>query len=154
MRQASRAAMRLLFVDDSGSPTIRRAVWDVGVYILAGVAIGDERLASVAGAADRAKAATIPRAGLGRREAHAYDVWNNSGQFRGIGNALTLEQKQAIFGSLAGVLAGPDVRLVPVVVDKRGRGGRRQGACRLRRPGRPCSGALRGRLTCPAASAV
>lgn len=124
MRQACRAVMRLLFVDDSGSPTIRRAAWDIGVYILAGVSVDDGRLASVAGAADRAKAATIPRAGLGQREAHAHDIWNNTGQFGGHGNALTLAQKQEIFGFLTGVLAGLDVRLLPVVVDKRGRGGR------------------------------
>ena len=101
-----------------------RGLVHIPVYIPAGMAVDDGRLASVAGAADRAKAATIPRAGLGQRGAHAHDIWNNTGQFGGSANSLILEQKQAIFGYLTCVLAGPDVRLLPVVVDKRGRGGR------------------------------
>ena len=119
MRWARHQGMRLLFVDDSGSPTYRRAQGDIGVYILAGVAVADTDLASIAKAASAAKAAALPRADAGRWEVHAHDIWNNSGPFKGGGNALALGQKQALFESMTHVMASPRVKLIPVVVSKR-----------------------------------
>ena len=119
MRQNRHSGVRLLFVDDSGSPTARRAQGDIGLYILAGVAVVDRDLASVARAARAAKAAALPRVDAERWEVHAHDVWNNAGPFKSGGNALTLGQKQAIFASMTRVVASPRVSLIPVVVSKR-----------------------------------
>lgn len=119
MRRVRHSGVRLLFVDDSGSPTARRAQGDIGLYILAGVAVVDRDLVSVASAASAAKAAVLPRADAGRWEVHAHDIWNNAGPLKSGGNALTLGQKQAIFASMTRVMASPRVRLIPVVVSKR-----------------------------------
>ena len=65
------------------SPTQLRAAGDSGLYILAGAAVDDGALPSIARAAGDARAAAGARMGLGEREAYAYHVWNNSGRFAG-----------------------------------------------------------------------
>lgn len=114
--------MRLLFVDDSGSPTQLRAAGDSGLYILTGVAVDDRSLPSVARAAGDAKAAVGARMGLGEWEAHAYHVWNNSGRFAGRRSMLAADQKREIFSLMANVIADPRLNVIPVVVDKLDRG--------------------------------
>ena len=114
--------MRLLFVDDSGNPRGKRAGGDIGLYILAGVAVDDRDLPSVAKAAVEAKAAAGAIAGLAEWEAHAYDIWNNTGQFGGNGSVLTMRQKQEMFSSMIGVVARSRLDIIPVVVDRLRRG--------------------------------
>ena len=122
--QAGGPAVRLLFVDDSGSPTPRRAHWDVGVHILAGVAVDDRDMASVAGAAIAAKEAVGLNMGGGGWEIRAHDVWNNAGPFGGKDAMLSMRQKRDIFSSMVNVIDSPRVGFIPVVVDKRGHKGR------------------------------
>lgn len=118
MPLASPRPVRLLFVDDSGNPRGKRAGGDVGLYILAGVAVDDRDLPSVAKAAVEAKAAAGAAAGLAEWEAHAYDIWNNTGQFRGKGGVLTMRQKQGIFSGMIDVVASSQLGLIPVAVDR------------------------------------
>lgn len=111
--------MRLLFVDDSGSPTTWCAGGDSGLYILAGVAVDDGNWPSVVKAACDAKAAMSDRMGLGDWEAHAYQIWNNSGQFASRESMLTVQQKQEIFSGMVDIITSSQLDIIPVVVDKR-----------------------------------
>ena len=120
MRGGLCAAVRLLFVDDSGSPTPLRAKGDSGLYILAGVAVDDRSLPSVVRAAGDAKAAAGALMGLGEWEAHAYDIWNNSGRFAGREGMLTVRQKREVFSRMIDAIAGSQLDIIPVVVDKLG----------------------------------
>ena len=110
--------MRLLFVDDSGRPTPWRAAGDSGLYILAGVAVDDTSLPSVSRAAVDARAAAGAPMGPENWEAHAYDVWNNRGQFAGRENMLTAQQKREIFSRMVDAIASLRLDIIPVVVDK------------------------------------
>ena len=114
----SRAAVGLPFVDDSGSPTTRRAAGDSGLYILAGVAVNDRDIPSVARAVGDAKAEISARIGIGEWEAHACDVWNNTGQFGTKEGRLSMRQKREIFSGMAGVISHSRPDVIPVVVDK------------------------------------
>lgn len=117
-----------MFVDDSGRPTSRRAAGDSGLYILAGVAVDDRSLPSVSQAAVDAKAAAGAQMSLGNWEAHAYDIWNNRGQFADRENRLTVQQKREIFSRMVDAIASLRLDIIPVVVNKLGHG--RQGARR------------------------
>ena len=108
--------MRLLFVDDSGRPTPWRAAGDSGLYILAGVAVDDTSLPSVSRAAVDARAAAGAPMGPENWEAHAYDVWNNRGQFAGRENMLTAQQKREIFSRMVDAIASLRLDIIPVVV--------------------------------------
>lgn len=99
--------MRLLFVDDSGNPRGKRAVGDIGLYILAGLAVDDRDLPSIIKAASDAKAAMCARMGIGESEMHAHDIWNDTGQFRGKGKMLTMQQKLEMFSSMVNVVTLP-----------------------------------------------
>lgn len=125
IRCALCATVRLLFVDDSGSPTPPRARWDSGLYILVGVAVDDRNLPSVAKAAGDAKAAAGARLGLGEWEAHAYDVWNNRGRFASREGMLTVQQKREIFSRMIDAIASPQLGIIPVVVNKLSHGRQR-----------------------------
>ena len=120
--------MRLLFVDDSGRPTSRRAAGDSGLYILAGVAVDDRILPSVSQAAVDAKAAAGAQMSLGNWEAHAYDIWNNRGQFADRESRLTVQQKRELFSRMVDAIASLRLDIIPVVVNKLSHG--RQGARR------------------------
>lgn len=110
--------MRALLVDDSGSPRGRRSAGGIGPYILAGLAADDRNLPSIIKAASDAKAAMIARMGLGELEAHAHDVWNNTGQFGGKENVLSMQQKHEMFSSMVGVVASSRLDVIPVVIDR------------------------------------
>ena len=56
--------------------------------------------------------------GLKEWEAHAYNIWNNGGQFASKDSMLTLQQKQEVFSRMVCVLADPRLNIIPVVVDK------------------------------------
>ncbi len=143
--------MRLLFVDDSGNPRGKRAVGDIGLYILAGLAVDDRDLPSVVKAASDAKAAMCARMGLEELEVHTYDIWNNKGQFGSKENMLSMQQKQEMVSSMVDVVVRSRLDIIPVVIDRmwyeRKRAGRmpliigwssmfRRFECILDRPGR------------------
>lgn len=108
-----------MFVDDSGNPRGKRAGGDIGLYILAGLAVDDRDLPSVIKAASDAKAAMIARMGLGELEVHAHDIWNNTGQFRGNGRVLTMQERHGMFSSMVDVVARSRVGIIPIAVDRR-----------------------------------
>ena len=91
---------------------------DSGLYILVGLAVDDSNLPAVIRAAVDAKAAAGTRMGLGDWEAHAHHIWNNTGQFRGKGRVLTMQQKQEIFSSMVNVVARARLDVIPVAVDR------------------------------------
>lgn len=110
--------MRLLFVDDSGNPRGKRSVGDIGLYILAGLAVDDRDLPSIIKAASDAKAAMYARMGLEELEVHTYDIWNNKGQFSSKENMLSMQQKQEMVSSMVDVVVRSRLDIIPVVIDR------------------------------------
>lgn len=110
--------MRTLFVDDSGNPRGKRSAGDIGLYILAGLAVDDRNLPAVIRAAVDAKASLGGRMCLGEWEAHAHDIWNNSGQFTDKESMLSIQQRQEIFSSMVDVIARSRLDIIPVAVDR------------------------------------
>lgn len=91
---------------------------DSGLYILAGLAVDDRNLPAIIRAAVDAKAAVGARMGLGEWEAHAHDIWNNSGQFADKESMLSMQQRQEIFSSMVDVIARSRLDIIPVAVDR------------------------------------
>ena len=65
---------------------------------------------------------------LGNWEAHAYDIWNNRGQFADRESRLTVQQKRELFSRMVDAIASLRLDIIPVVVNKLSHG--RQGARR------------------------
>ena len=91
---------------------------DIGLYILAGLAVDDRDLPAIIKAASDAKAAMGALMGFGKLEVHAHDIWNNSGQFANKESMLSMQQRQEVFSSMVGVVAGSRLGIIPVIIDR------------------------------------
>ena len=114
-----------MFVDDSGNTRPhRRGSGGASVHVLCGMIVHECFLHSARLTIDNAKRGVFPGLDPGDWELHAYDVWNNRGEFSGEGHGLNLEKKQKVFSKAVGAIAASGAALVGVAVWKnRLRGG-------------------------------
>lgn len=114
-----------MFVDDSGNTRPhRRGSGGASVHVLCGMIVHECSLHNARLAIDNAKRGVFAGSDPDGWELHAYDVWNNRGEFSGAGHGLNLEKKREVFSKAVEAIAASGAALVGVVVWKnRLRGG-------------------------------
>ena len=109
-----------MFVDDSGSTRPYRAGSRGGgnVHILSGMIVHERDLRGAQEAMDEAKRDLFAGSDPESWELHAYDVWNNGGDFSGDDRSLNLARKMEVFSRAVEGIAGSGATLVSIVVWK------------------------------------
>ena len=112
--------MYFAFVDDSGSARPYRAGARGGgsVHILSALIVHERDLRGARDAIDRAKRDLFAESDPWSWEMHAYNVWNNKGDFSGDDRSLNLERKKDVFSRSVEGIADSGATLVNVVVWK------------------------------------
>lgn len=111
--------MYLMFVDDSGNTRPHRAGSSgISVHVLCGMIVHERRLHDARAAISNAKRDVFPELDPGSWELHAYDVWNNRGDFSGKDHGLNLEKKREVFSKAVGAITASGAALVGVVIWK------------------------------------
>lgn len=111
--------MYLMFVDDSGNTRPHRAGSSgISIHVLCGIIVHESALHGARARINEVKQAVFAGADPDGWELHAYDVWNNRGNFAGAGHNLNLAKKRNVFSKTVGAITASDVALAGVVVWK------------------------------------
>lgn len=108
-----------MFVDDSGDTRPHRAGARGGsVHILSGLIVHERDLHGARESINNAKRKLFAGFDPDSWELHAYDVWNNKGDFSGESRSLNLEKKKEAFSRAVMGIAESGATLVSVVIWK------------------------------------
>ena len=111
--------MYFMFVDDSGSTRPHRAGARGGiVHILSGLIVHERDLYGARESINDAKRSLFAGFDPENWELHAYDVWNNKGDFSGESRSLNLEKKKEVFTRAVEGIAESGATLASVVIWK------------------------------------
>ena len=111
--------MYAMFVDDSGNTRPHRAgSRGISVHILSGLVVHEYDMDDARDAIDDVKRGLFPGSDPHKKELHAYDVWNNRGDFSGAGHALDLVKKKEVFSKTVGAVAASGASLINVIIWK------------------------------------
>ena len=112
--------MYLMFVDDSGSTRPHRAgARERGtVHVLGGMIVHEHDLHNARLAINDAKRDLFAGSDPGGWELHAYDAWNNRGDFSGEDRSLNLAKKKEVFSRAVEGIVRSGATLASVVVWK------------------------------------
>ena len=109
----------LMFVDDSGSIRPCRACARGGaVHILSGLIVHERDLHDARNAINDAKRRLFAGSDHEGWEIHAYDIWNNKGDFSGADRSLNPEKKKEVFSSVVKGIEKSGATLASVVIWK------------------------------------
>ena len=108
-----------MFVDDSGSTRPHRAgARGISVHILSGLIVHERDLHGARESINDVKRDLFAGFDPERWELHAYDMWNNKGDFSGKDRTLNLEKKKEAFSRAVEGIAKSGATLVSVAIWK------------------------------------